>query len=164
MKKGLFALFLAIALLLSGCADILIMANEGMTDTTNQAESASEEVIFDNDNVKVTYISIDDTHSQDVGYSYLNLRIENKTDKEIWVTMSYCSADKETIPFIIQGATYIYIKSGEIYPATFGLQVFNLSIDNLKSANEITFTLRAVEKDNITNVVFEETMAIEFNK
>ncbi len=165
MIKKLTSLILAILLILSftGCSQSGADSTIGGGETNKQEEQATEEVIFDNDNVKVTYFGINEL-ALDVGYSYLNLRIENKTDTEVWVTMPYCSIDEETVPFIVQGATSIHIKPGKTHPSTFGLQMFNLSIDSLKNAKEIEFTLKAVDKENITTVVFEETMKIDFNK
>ena len=164
MKRALFALTLAIALLLAGCGEVSTTNGGDSTESAKQEESAKEKVIFDNDKVKVTYTGIKEIDVKTVGYSYLNLKIENKTDTEVRVMMPYCSVDEEVVPFVIQGATTIYIKPGKTFPATFGIQMFNLSIDSLKNAKEIEFTLKAVDKDNIIDVIFEETMKIEFNK
>lgn len=164
MKKLLLALFLVVTMLLVGCGEVSTTNSGETTDVNTQTEATAEEVIFNNDDVQVSYISINDTYSEDIGYSYLNLRIENKTDTEIWVTMPYCSVDNETVPFVMQGATAIYIKPGNTYLSTFGIQMFNLSIDRLSNAKEIEFTIKAVDKENIIDVIFEETMKIEFNK
>lgn len=164
MKRALLALTIAIALLLVGCGEAPTTNSGEATGATNHEETTKEQVILDNDNVKVTYTGIKEIDVETIGYSYLNLQIENKTDTEIWVTMPYCSVDDEVVPFVIQGATTIYIKSGKTYPATFGIQLFNLSIDSLKDAKEIEFTLKATQKDDIMNVIFEETMKIELNK
>lgn len=134
------------------------------TDGTPAADPQEDVVIFDNDKVKVTYLGIKEIDVETIGYSYLNLKIENKTDTEIWVTMPYCCVDNETVPFVLQGTTSIYVNPGKTYPATFGIQVFNLSIDSLKNASEIEFTIKAVAKEDIMNTVFEETMKIEINK
>ena len=164
MKQKLFALFLIVAVLLAGCSGDL-SSDIGANSTPPATEGAKTEVIlFDSEKVKVTYIGIKEIDVETIGYSYLNLRIENKTDTEIWVTMPYCNVDKETVPFVIQGATLIYIKPGEIYPATFGIQMFNLSINSLKDAKEITCTLNAVDKENSSNVIFEETIKIDLSK
>ena len=160
MKKLLLTLSVVIAMLLAGCGTPATTSGDPTTGTNKQEEV----VILDNDKVKVTYAGIKEIDVETVGYSYLNLHIENKTDTEIWVTMPSCNVDKETVPFIIQGATTIYIQPGNIYPATFGIQMFNLSIDSLKNAKEITFTLKATAKENISEVVFEEAMKFELNK
>lgn len=161
MKLKLFALFLVAAMLISGCSGGSTI-NDSASNATEAAEN--EVVIFDNDKVKVTYFGIKEIDVETVGFSYLNLRIENKTDKEVQVMMPSCSVDNETVPFVIQGTTTIYIEPGKEYPATFGIQMFNLTIDSLKNAKEISFTLKAVDKSNIIDVVFEESMKIEFNK
>lgn len=157
MKKLVcFMLILLIVLNLVGC-------EKGPELTNPQATNKQKEdtILLDNDLVKVTYTGIKEIDVATVGYSYLNLRIENKTDTEIWVTMPYCCVDNETVPFVIQGTTAIYINPGKIYPATFGIQVFNLSIDSLKNSSEIEFTIKAVEREDVTNIIFEETMKIE---
>lgn len=164
MKLKLFALFLIAAMLLAGCSGDPT-ANGSASTTTAATDSAKNEVvIFDNEKVKVTYFGIKEIDVETVGFSYLNLRIENKTDTEVQVMMPSCSVDNETVPFVIQGATTIYIEPGKVYPATFGIQMFNLTIDSLKTAKEISFTLKAVDKSNVIDVVFEESMKIEFNK
>ena len=164
MKLKLFSLFLIAAMLLAGCSGDP-SANAGASTTTAAAEAIDKEVvIFDNEKVKVTYFGIKEIDVETVGFSYLNLRIENKTDKEVQVMMPSCSVDNEAVPFVIQGATTIYIEPGKVYPETFGIQMFNLSIDSLKAAKEISFTLKAVDKSNVIDVVFEESMKIEFSE
>ena len=78
--------------------------------------------------------------------------------------MPYCCVDDEIVLFIIQGATPIYITPGKSMTATFGIQMFNLSIKSLEDASIIEFTIKAVVQDDIMNTVFEETMKIEMNK
>lgn len=160
MKK-LACLLLAALLLFcfSGCEEGI--PTVGSTPSTDPQEDI---VLLDNEQVKVTYKGIKEIDVATVGYSYLNLKIENKTETEIWVTMPYCCVGDEIVPFVIQGATPIYITPGKSMTATFGIQMFNLSIESLKDAALIEFTLKAVAQDDIMNTVFEETMKLEMNK
>lgn len=129
--------------------------------TTPPADPQEDVVLLDNEQVRVTYKGIKEIDVETVGYSYLNLKIENKTQTEIWVTMPYCCVDDEIVPFIVQGATAIYITPGKSMTATFGIQMFNLSIESLENASVIEFTLKAVVRDDIMSTVFEETMNLE---
>ena len=160
MKK--LACLLLVALLLfcfSGCEEGIPTA--GSTPSTDPQEDI---ILLDNEQVKVTYKGIKEIDVATVGYSYLNLKIENKTETEIWVTMPYCCVGDEIVPFVIQGATPIYITPGKSMTATFGIQMFNLSIESLEDASVIEFTLKAVEKEDSTNVIWEENLKITSQK
>ena len=160
MKK-LACLLLAALLLFcfSGCEEGTPTA--GSTPSTDPQEDI---VLLDNEQVKVTYKGIKEIDVATVGYSYFNLKIENKTETEIWVTMPYCCVGDEIVPFVIQGATLVYITPGKSMTATFGIQMFNLSIESLEDASVIEFTLKAVEKEDRTNVIWEENMKITSQK
>lgn len=178
MKRVLFALSIVIALLISGCGEVST-TNSGdstapvkqgettkesgeSTDPTKQEEAAKENVILDNDTIKATYNGV--TDMPDIGYFYVNLKIENKIDKEIWVSLEGGDVDGETVPMIITGMP-VYIRSGNSSNATFGFPMAKLSISSVKDAKQVTFNIHIRDKENITETIFKsDLITIDLNK
>lgn len=166
LKKGT-SIILAILLALSftGCSQSGVNSTTnsgGTTDTIKQEETPNEEVILDNDTIKATYNGV--TEMQDIGYFYVNLKLENKIDKEIWVVLESGDVDGESIPLIVTGMP-VYIRSGNSYAATYGFPMTKLSINSVKDAKQATFKIVVRDKENITETIFEsDLITIDLNK
>ena len=162
MKKILLALSIVIAFLLTGCGEVSSTNGGESTGATKQEEIAKEKVILDNDTIKATYTGV--TDMPDIGYFYVNLKLENKIDKEIWVALESGDVDGETVPLILTGMP-VYIRSGNSYPATFGFPMAKLSINSVKDAKQATFKIHIRDKENITETIFEsDLITIDLNK
>lgn len=161
-KKSIFSLFVVLLTMLSiGCSSVPTDNGADTGNSNKQDESQKEVVILDNEMITATYQGVID--APDIGYFYVNLKIANKTDKEIWVTMEGADVDGETIPMVVTG-TYVHIRPGNSYAATFGFPMLKLSIDSVKDAKEATFKLVVRDKENITDTIFEsELITIELN-
>lgn len=162
MKRYLLALSIVIALLLVGCGSPSTTNGDQTTDTNKQEDQAEQTIILDNDTIKATYIGV--TDMPDIGYFYVNLKIENKLDQEIWVVLESGDVDGESVPLIITG-TPVYIRSGNSYAATFGFPMMKLSINSVKDAKQATFKIVVRDKEDITKTIFEsDLITIDLNK
>lgn len=156
MRRFLSILFAIIMVLqLVGCGNTNVASNEAATNETKPDEAKIDEVILDNEIIKASYRGVVDM--PDISYFYVNLNIENKMDKEIWVTLESADVDGETIPLITSG-TLVYIRPGNSYLATYGFPTMNLSIDSVKDAKEATFKIVVRDKENMTETIFESEL------
>ena len=162
MKNSLFALFAVIALLLAGCETLPTTNGDQTADTNYQEDNANQVIILDNDTIKATYNGV--TDMPDIGYFYVNLNIENKIDKEIWVVLESGDVDGESVPLIVTGVP-VYIRPGNSYTATFGFPMAKLSISSVKDAKQATFKIVVRDKENITETIFEsDLVSVILNK
>lgn len=154
-KKFLLTIFIVIIIaLLVGCSDSPPTNGEGANNATIQ-ENQKEIVILDNEVITATYRGV--TDMPDIGYFYVKVNIENKTDKEIWVTLESADVDGETIPLITTGIP-VHIRSGNSYLASYGFPTLNLSINSVKDAKEATFKIVVRDKENIMDTIFESNL------
>ena len=162
MKRLLLTLSLVIALLLAGCGTPST-TNEDKTASTNEQEGLAQQVvILDNDTIKATYNEA--TDMPDIGYFYVNITIENKINREIWVALESGDVDGESVPLIVT-AMPVYIRSGNSYAATFGFPMAKLSINSVKDAKQATFKIVVRDRENITETIFEsDLITIDLNK
>lgn len=161
-KKTLLTLLIAVLFIVFvGCGDTSAVVGGGINSAGNQEDAQTNIVILDNEKITATYRGTVDM--PDIGYFYVNLKIENKMDREIWVTLESGDVDGETVPLITTGIP-VYIRSGNSYAATFGFPTMNLSINSVKEAQKATFKIVARDKENITDIIFEsDLITIELN-
>lgn len=110
MKKGLFALFIVGALLLSGCGtDTASPDNDAPetsddqtdtndTDTNSTENEASETVIYEQNGLKIFFKDITAAPEPLIGY-YINLRIENTSETDYTVQADDLSVNDIMVPF-----------------------------------------------------------------
>ena len=155
-KKFLLTFLVAImTVLLVGCVDTSTTNSDSSNNTTNQIETQKEVVILDNEIITATYRGVVDM--PDIGYFYVKLSIENKQEKEIWVTLESADVDSETIPLITTGMP-VHIRPGNSYLASYGFPTMNLSINSAKEAKEATFKIVVRDKENIMDTIFESDL------
>lgn len=161
-KKILLTLFIVVlSVLFVGCGDTSAAIGGGTNNASNQEDAQTSIVVLDNEKITATYRGAVDM--PDIGYFYVSLKIENKLDREIWVTLESGDVDGETIPLITTG-TPVYIRSGNNYAATYGFPMMNLSINSVKEAKQATFKIVARDKENITDIIYEsDLITIELN-
>lgn len=161
-KKSIFSLLVILLTVLSiGCSSVPIENGADPDNSGKQDDAQTEVMILDSEAITATYQGVIDM--PEIGYFYVNLKINNKTDREIWVTMESADVDGETIPLVVTG-THVYVRPGNSYSATFGFPMLNLSINSVKEAKEATFKLVARDKENITDTIFEsELITVELN-
>lgn len=160
MKKILSILFaILMTSQLVGCGNATGTGNGAShktpTEINNQDGEKVDKVILDNDMIKVSYRGV--TDMPDISYFYVNLNIENKHDKEIWVVLESADVDGETIPLVTTGVP-VYIRSGNSFLATYGFPTMNLSINSVKDAKEATFKIVVRDKENIMDTIFESEL------
>ena len=166
---ALILIVIVIAITVFLCAAILASGDDSVPDTNNSQPSdtsaepePSERVLIENEVIKATYRGVVDR--PDFSYFYVNLRINNNTGKEIWVTLESADVDGETVPIVTTGVP-VYIRSGNSYIATYGFPTMSLSIVSVKEAKEATFKIVARDKENISDIIFEsELITVELNQ
>ena len=155
-KKSLLTFLVVImTVLLVGCVDTSNTNSDSSNNATAQIETQKEVVILDNEIITAIYRGVVDM--PDIGYFYVKLNIENKLEKEIWVTLESADVDGETIPLITTGMP-VHIRSGNSYLASYGFPTMNLSINSAKDAKEATFKIVVRDKENIMDTIFESDL------
>jgi hypothetical protein len=160
MKKSVLALFVVAVLLFSGCGPIPTTDPSNTGNPSKPGYPAAEVVVLENDYIKASYKGVTDMPS--LGVFYLNLKIENKADKEIWVTLESADVDSETIPLITTGVP-VYIRPGNSGVGAFIFSMVNLSIDSVKDAEKASFKIVVWDKESLDTMFTSEIVTVELN-
>ena len=131
---------------------------EHAPSTVSEHASNSAVTLFDNDILSVTFIGAQDASS--LGVFYVTLKIENKTNTDIVITLEDADVDGETIPLITTGVPLV-IRPGNSGQTGFIFSMVNLSISSMSEAEKATF--RVVARDNDTFETVYESDSITVN-
>ena len=163
MKKfhGIVAIALVMVMLtLVGCDGS--STTENPTETPSQGESQSgtnEQVLVDNDIVKVTFIEIYEEPSLP-GNCFLRVKVENKSDKTVTVSLkdSYVN---DTAQMIGSGVP-MTLAPGKNSQTPFFFGYANLGISSKDEIEKIEFKVWLMD-DNYDTVVETDTLVVKFN-
>lgn len=163
MKKFIVILLALSLLVLSGC-DSTSTSSEGTstdktTDTPSPSES-NEEVLFENEVVKVTFMEIFELPEL-VGSCYLRLKVENKSDKNVTVYLKDTYVN-DTAQLMGSGVPMV-LAPGKNSQAPFFFGYANLGISSKDEVKKIEFKVFLLD-DNSDTVVETESLIVEFNK
>lgn len=137
-------------------------STNGGTEDQNQGDSQStkEQVLVDNDVVKVTFIEIFEMPEL-VNTCYLRLKVENKTDKTVTVYL------KETyvndMAQMMGTGVPITLAPGKSSQQPFFFGYGNLGITSKDEIQKIELKVWLMD-DNSDTVVETESLVVEFNK
>ena len=165
MKK--FHVIVVIALVMAmltlvGCDNS--STTEKSTETSSQGESqsgANEQVLVDNDVVKVTFIEIYEEPSLP-GNCFLRVKVENKSDKTVRVSLkdSYVN---DTAQMMGTGIPIVLAPSKNSQQA-FVFGYTNLGISSKDDIQKIEFKVWLIDDDTNDTVIETESLVVEFNK
>lgn len=158
MKK-VITFFLCVCICICFCAcDI---APEQTTPPTGAGQKPNPgEILIDNDTLSATFMGAQDASS--LGVFYVTLRIENRTDSDIVITLEDADVDGEAIPLITTGVPLV-IRPGTNGQTGFIFSMVNLTISSMSEAEKATF--RIVARDNTTfdTVYKSELVTVDLN-
>ena len=167
-----------IALLLAACIASSIMtactSSDGYLGTyknptdnssdnpTNQTGTKTEDVVLmDNDYIKAMYVDAYEVDGID-GVFYVTIKVENKTDTDIVITLEDSDVDGETIPLITTGVPLV-IRPGNSGQTGFIFSMVNLSISSLSEAEKATFRVIARNSESYSVVYESELVTINLH-
>lgn len=112
-------------------------------------------LLVDDENITVTFLGFDEL--QDSCF-YVNLKIVNKTDKSVIVTLDDASVNDETMQLVMTGApvTVLPAKNGE---GSFAFMYQQLSIKMLSEVEEVKFRINVFDESNMD--IVENTEIVE---
>ncbi len=159
-KGSMVGVLVAGMLVLSGC--------DGASTTPPPSESASqsesqknvvEQVLVDNESVKVTFIEIFEEQSLP-GTCYIRVKVENKTDKTVTVSLtdSYVNDTAQTIG----SGLPMTLAPGKNSQTPFFFGYSNLGISSKDEIEKIEFKVWLMD-ENYDTVLKTEDLVVEFN-
>lgn len=154
MKK-LLALMLALGMLvLCGCDTTDTQSGDKSTATN----TATTKALYEDDNVKVSFVEIFEMPEL-VGTCYLRLKVENKSDKTVTVSLkdSYVN---DTAQMIGSGVP-MELAPGKNSQAPFFFGYSNLGISSKDEIEKIEFKVWLMD-DNFDTVVETKTLVVDF--
>ena len=159
--KNFIALFLIICMVtvFAGCE------LDDSTASTGSSQQATESgnnpvVLVDNESIKATYINAYETEG--LGAFYVTIKVENKMDSDIVITLDKADVDGETIPLIATGVPLV-IRPGNSGQTGFIFSMVNLSISSLADANKATFSIVARNNETYETVYESELVTIDLH-
>lgn len=163
MKK-LISLAICACIVTSLCActfsDSSLSSGGSSTGNSQGAEQNVDEVLLDNDTLKVTFLGAKDASS--LGVFYVTLKIENKAASEIVVNLEDADVDGETIPMITTGVP-LTIRSGNSGQTSFIFSMVNLNISSMSEGEKATFRVVARNSDTYEVVYESELLTISLH-
>ena len=166
MKKSfalLFVLPLVISLM-SGCGGDSSSQVSGSKNTDAPAEQPEETAVIlaDDDCVTATFEKMYDATSMGVeGVFYIDVNVENKTDKEIWVYLDKASVNDEMVPLVGSGVP-LYIQPAKSGRNGFIFSFSSLSIDSIDEVKSVNFDLVVADKESMKEIERVESVSLEF--
>lgn len=131
-------------------------STEGPSSDSSPTPEPSEDLLLvDDDYIKASYVEV--FESSDVtGVFYLRLRVENKSDKEIWVSLTDASVNG-TSTTVMSGIP-MTIAAGETSKSPFIVSYSNLDITELGQVSDITFKVSVADNKDMSTL--EETGSV----
>lgn len=159
--KGIMAIVLVAGMLvLSGCdgSSTTNKPSEGTSQSETQ-NNVVEQVLVDNESVKVTFIEIFEEPSLP-GTCYIRVKVENKTDKTVTVSLtdSYVNDTEQ----MIGSGLPMTLAPGKNSQTPFFFGYANLGIDSKDEIEKIEFKVWLMD-ENYDTVVKTDTLVVEFN-
>lgn len=110
---------------------------------TEEANAIEADYLVDNETFTAEYIGSQD--GSGLGVFYVTLKIQNKSDVEVLVSVEDADVDGETVQMVMTGVPLV-IKPGNSGQTGFIFPMSNLSITSMDQAEKATF--RIVLRDN----------------
>lgn len=166
MKKVYCLLSMALIVsILSGCGGdgSASPLDHSANTNTSQAEEESEEIVIADDNyITATFEKMYDATAMGVeGVFYIDINVENKTDKEIWVYLDKASVNDETVPTVGSGVP-LYIQPEKSGRNGFIISFSSLSIETIEEVKNIAFDLVVAEKETMKEIERVESIDLDF--
>lgn len=158
MKKIIVALLvLAMMIMVIGCDTTETPSGDTETPSTTEGASVQEQVLVDNDIVRVTFIEIFEEPSI-ANTCYVRLKVENKSDKTVMVSLkdSYVNDTAQTIGTGVP----IVLAPGKSSQQPFFFGYGNLGITNKSEISKIEFKVWLMDNDAYDTVLETDSLTI----
>ena len=189
MKKTIgwtWIFILAVAMLLAACGENS-NANSFMATTSSEderiaqsstndlngsmsTESTKDEkiiqteeiIIADDDYVTAIFEKIYDGSSLGVeGVFYIDIKVKNKTETEIWVYLDGASVNDEMVPMVMSGVP-LYVKPEKSGSNAFIISFAQLSIEQIEDVKNIEFDLVICDEETLDDIERVEGIHLDF--
>lgn len=157
MKKLFASVLVVSVLVLAGCE---VAPSFGYEVTEESSSVATSQLLYEDDKVKVSFVETFEMPGL-VGTCYLRLRVENKSDKTVTVSLkdSYVN---DTAQMIGSGIPMV-LAPGKNSQTPFFFGYGNLDINSKDEINKIEFKVWLMD-DDYNTVVETESLVIELSK
>lgn len=164
MKKSILVAIIsivAITVILCGIVLTTSLDNGSTTTTTTGGKpQGTDQVLVDNEYIKVTFIEVFEEPSVQ-GMGYLRLKVENKTDKIVTVYPKDVYVNDTST--ILGSGVAMTLAPGKNSQAPFIIFYANIGITSKDEIEKIEFKL-TFDDENHDLVVETDTMVIDFTK
>lgn len=168
MKKAIKAVLIVFLVLIVAIVALALLTpgdSAGNDETTTISNISSEEdttnetsVLYEDEFVNVSYIRLFEEASVQ-GCSYLQLLIENKTDKTVWISMDEASANDMMVN--TGSAVPMVINPGKSNQQPFILFTGAAGFETIENITDVSFKLKVY--DNNTTTLLNETAEIKIS-
>ena len=119
---------------------------------TPEKEETKETIIADDEYVTAVFEKIYDAVNLGVtGVFYVDIKAQNKTDKEIWVYLDKASVNDEMVPMVMSGVP-LNILPGKAGRNGFVFSFSSLSIDKIDNVKKIEFDLVVADAETLSEI------------
>lgn len=160
IKRLLVAFIVIMVIILIGViASPSDSSDSGDSGTTTQSTvSDSTKIIYEDNVIKASYIKVYDDYAID-GAVYLQLLVENKSDKNLMITLSEAAVNN--ISTTIGSGVPMVIAPGNSSQQPFIVFTGNTNVSKAEDISNIEFKFYIFDNDSMTTI--EETATIEIS-
>ena len=162
MKKSILAaMVMTMVMMASGCGGSGSESASPSDSNTNITTPVEEQILFDNENVKVSFIEIFE-YDYLPGNCYLKLKVENKSSKTVMVSLkdSYVN---DTAQMMGTGVP-IVLAPGKNSQQPFFFGYTNLGITSKSEIKKIEFKVWLMDDATYDTIVETDSLIVEFDK
>lgn len=137
----------------------IVSASTAQNEST--VETVDDSLLVDNEFFTATYIGAQD--QSDLGVFYVTLKIENKTDAEVFVSVEDADVDGETVQMVMTGVPLV-VRPGNSGQTGFIFPMSNLGITSMDEAEQATFRIVLRNNETLDIVAKSDLVTVDLVK
>lgn len=146
-------------------------SSSAITETQGDEQAASEPekeeikevLIADDDYVTATFEKIYDATSLGIdGVFYIDINVNNKTDREIWAYLDKASVNDEMVPMVMSGVP-LRVKPEKSGRNSFIISFTQLSVDKVEDVKNIEFDLVIADEETLDEIERVKGISLNFD-
>ena len=151
---------LALIAVIAGVSVGMLAAGMGMDGqgTDVQGTASQEAVLVDNSVMKAEFLGFE--NHPELGAFLVKVKAENRTGKEIWVSMDKASINDETMQMVMTGVPFT-IQAGKKGSTGFIYYLMQTGVETFEDVKEVAFRLRVMDNETMDDIWVSDEIVVK---